>query len=267
MTAPRDPDRLIDAFLREGQTELPDHVYDEMRTEIEHTGQRTVFGPWRNSFVNRFVAVAAVAAVVVLAVVIGLSVGSGGPLVGGLGPSPTASAPASVEPSTEPSTEPSVEPSVEPSAGVEPPFTCDLPITLVAAGSDFHPLITQDIRVGTHDGYDRIVFEYDGGTPNLEIDVAQPPYVRDPSGLALTVAGSPVYRITLTGATKYDTETGEQPYQGSTNFEPGYAQIVQFVEFGDFEATHNWYVGVNGGECLRAFVLTDPSRIVIDIQH
>jgi len=267
MTAPRDPDRLIDAFLREGQTELPDHVYDEMRTEIEHTGQRTVFGPWRNSFVNRFVAVAAVAAVVVLAVVIGLSVGSGGPLVGGLGPSPTASAPASVEPSTEPSTEPSVEPSVKPSAGVEPPFTCDLPITLVAAGSDFHPLITQDIRVGTHDGYDRIVFEYDGGTPNLEIDVAQPPYVRDPSGLPLTVAGSPVYRITLTGATKYDTETGEQPYQGSTNFEPGYAQIVQFVEFGDFEATHNWYVGVNGGECLRAFVLTDPSRIVIDIQH
>jgi hypothetical protein len=265
MTAPRDPNRLIDAFLREGQTELPDHVYDEVRTEIEHTGQRTVFGPWRNPFVNRFIAVAAVAAVVALAAVIGLQLGR--PLVGGPVPSASASALPSVEPSTESSTEPSVQPSVESTSGVEPPFTCDLPITLVAAGSDFHPLITQDIRVGTHDGYDRIVFEYDGGTPDLNIDLARPPYVQDPSGLPLTVAGSPVYQITLGGATKYDMETGEQPYQGPTDFEPGFAQIVQFVERGDFEATHSWYLGVNGGDCLRAFVLTDPSRIVIDIQH
>ncbi len=265
MTSPRDSNRLIDAFLNEGRTELPDHVYDEVRTEIEHTGQRTAFGPWRNSFVNRFVGVAAVTAVVMLAVVIGLQLG--GPLVGGPGPSSTASAPASVQPSTEPSTNPSIEPSAEPSTAVDPPFTCDLPITLLAAGTDFHPLITQDIRVGTHEGYDRIVFEYDGGTPFLELDLARPPYVQDPSGLPQTVAGSPVYRITLTGATKYDTESGEQPYQGPTNFEPGFAQIVQFVEFGDFEATHNWYLGVNGGDCLRAFTLLDPRRLVIDIQH
>ncbi|MEX1277737.1 MAG: hypothetical protein WEI16_01635, partial [Chloroflexota bacterium] len=191
-----------------------------------------------------------------------------GVLVGGPGPSETASPATSAEatPSAQPS--PSVQPSVEPSPSSDlPPFTCDLPITLAAVGSDFHPLVAQDIRVGTHDGYDRIVFEYDGGTPNLELDLAQPPYVRDPSGLPLTVAGSPVYRITLTGATKWDTQTGEQPYQGPTNFEPGYAQIVQFVEFGDFEATHNWYLGVNGGECLRVFQLTDPSRVVIDVQH
>jgi hypothetical protein len=134
-------------------------------------------------------------------------------------------------------------------------------------GSDFHPLVTQDIRVGTHDGYDRIVFEYDGGTPSLELDAAEPPYVQNPSGLPLTVAGSPVYRITLTGATKYDMESGEQPYQGPTDFEPGFAQIVQFVEYGDFEATHSWYLGVNGGDCVRVFQLTDPSRIVIDVQH
>ena len=75
MTAPRDSDRLLRAFLAEGQTDLPDRVYDEVRSDIEHTGQRTVFGPWRNSFVNRFVAVAAVAAVVVLAVVIGPALG------------------------------------------------------------------------------------------------------------------------------------------------------------------------------------------------
>jgi hypothetical protein len=171
------------------------------------------------------------------------------------------------EPSAQPTepAEPSVAPS--PSEGSEPPFTCDLPITLDAAGSDFHPLITQDIRVGTHDGFDRIVFEYDGGTPTLELDLAQPPFVQDPSGLPMEVNGSVVVRITLTGATKFDTETGEQPYQGPTNFEPGYPQIVQLFEFGDFEAVHNWYLGVNSQTCLRAFTLDDPARLVIDIEH
>jgi hypothetical protein len=212
-------------------------------------------------------AAGAAAVVVLLAVLVGLQLRSGA-LVGGPGPSETSSPATSAEPTPSGEPSPSVQPSAEPSPSSDlPPFTCELPITLDAVGSDFHPLVAQDIRVGTHDGYDRIVFEYDGGTPSLELDVAQPPYVQNPSGLPLTVAGSPVYRITLHGASKYDMERNEQPYQGPTNFDPGFAQIVQFVEYGDFEATHSWYLGVDGGECARVFQLTDPSRIVIDVQH
>ena len=203
----------------------------------------------------------AVVAVVILAVVAGIQIGRG-PLIGGPGPSDAASAEPSVQPS-----ESGPVPSVQPSNPAEPPFVCDLPITMTAAGTDFHPLVTQDIGVEAHDGYDRIVFTYDGGTPSLELDLAQPPYVQDPSGLPMTVNGSPVYRVTLTGATKFDTETGDQPYTGPTDFQPGFEQIVQFTEFGDFEAVHNWYLGVNGGTCLRAFTLADPRRLVIDVQH
>ena len=66
MTPPRnpstpDPDRLISAFLSEGQTDLPEQVYDEVRAEIDHTTQRTFFGPWRTSSVNRFATFATVA--------------------------------------------------------------------------------------------------------------------------------------------------------------------------------------------------------------
>lgn len=210
-------------------------------------------------------ALGAVAAVVLVAVVIGMQLRPGG-LVGGPPPTETAAPAASAEPDGSAVASPSVQPSVEPSSDL-PPFTCDLPVSLPAAGSDFHPLVTQYIRLGTHDGYDRIVFEYDGGTPSLEMDRDEPPFVRDPSGLPLEVNGSVFYRITLTGATKFDMETGEQPYQGPTDFEPGYTQIVQFVESGDFEATHSWYLGVNSQSCVRAFYLADPSRLVIDIQH
>ena len=44
-------------------------------------------------------------------------------------------------------------------------------------------------------------------------------------------------------------------------------QLVQLVERGDFEAVNTWYMGLDGGDCLRAATLTDPSRIVIDVQH
>jgi hypothetical protein len=173
------------------------------------------------------------------------------------------------EPSAEPTEPAGPSATPEPSIGVESPFTCEAPINLEKTGTDFHPLITQFIRVGTHDGYDRIVFEYDGGTPFLTLDRAQPPYVQDPSGQPLEVNGLLVYRVTLTGATKWDL-SGDQAvlvYQGPTNFEPGYPQLVQFVESGDFEATHSWYLGTNGSQCLRAFTLTGPDRLVIDIQH
>jgi len=36
MTTPRDPDRLIHAFLREGAEQLDDQVYDAVRADIDH---------------------------------------------------------------------------------------------------------------------------------------------------------------------------------------------------------------------------------------
>jgi hypothetical protein len=276
MTTPRDPgspdaDRLIAAFLAEGQAELPDQVYDEVRAEVDHTKQRTFFGPWRTSFVTRFATVAAVAVVMVIAVIVGLQLGQGGPLIGGnpsASASPSAQPSESVKPTPKPSpSEPAAETPGE-TSGPEPAFSCGQSLQLAAVGSDFHPLVVSDIRLGTHDGYDRIVFEYVAdGTPYLDIVEATPPFVKDPSGLPLEVAGDPIYQLTFTGATKYDTETGEQPYTGSTDFDPGYEQIAQFVEAGDFEATNNWYLGTHGSTCLRAYYLTDPARIVIDVQH
>jgi hypothetical protein len=71
MTASRDPDRLIHAFLREGDEELDDRVYDAVRASIEHKRQRAFVGPWRISTMNRFLAIGAAAVAVLVMVVIG----------------------------------------------------------------------------------------------------------------------------------------------------------------------------------------------------
>lgn len=71
MTASRDPDRLIRAFLREGEEELADQVYDAVRASIEHKRQRAVIGPWRTPDMNKLVFGLAAAAVVVIGLFLG----------------------------------------------------------------------------------------------------------------------------------------------------------------------------------------------------
>jgi hypothetical protein len=179
-------------------------------------------------------------------------------------PSPSASAAPSTSASAIPSASAAVTPTATPTAPDEG-WICGLPVTLAATGGVVAH--TTDVRVGTHVGYDRIVFEYlEDGTPAFEMRTARPPFTQDASGLPMSVNGSPVMQITLNGATKL-ADDGSLTYTGDTEFEPGFAQLVHLIERGDFEAVNSWYVGFNGGDCIRAAVLTDPSRIVIDLQH
>jgi hypothetical protein len=203
------------------------------------------------------------------------------PLLGvniGFGPfasaEPSASASASASASTGPSGSEPASPSGSGTASIGPTFTptppdegwiCGLPVTLAATGPAI--LHTTDISVSTHPDFDRISFEYqEAGSPAFEMRNARPPFTKDPSGLPMTVNGSNFMRITLNGATKL-ADDGSLTYDGPTNFEPDFPQLVQLIEQGDFEAVNSWYVGLDGGDCIRAAVVTGPSRIIIDVQH
>jgi hypothetical protein len=101
MTTPRDPDRMIHAFLDEGEEVLNDRVYDVVRAEIDKTRQRAFIGPWRISSMNRFLAIAAAAAAVLVVVVVGSQLFGSPTNVGGGGeatptPQPTSSTPVEV---------------------------------------------------------------------------------------------------------------------------------------------------------------------------
>jgi hypothetical protein len=94
MTTPREPDRLINAFLDEGRTELPDRSYDAVRAGIDRTRQRVVIGPWREPQMNNLTKFLIAAAAVVVVAVIGVNLlpaGRGGG-AGSSGGAPTASA-------------------------------------------------------------------------------------------------------------------------------------------------------------------------------
>lgn len=109
MTASRDPDRLIHAFLLEGEEELHYQVYDSVRAAIEHKRQRVSFGPWRTPIMNKFVAIGLGAAAVIVLLFVGSRLlGSPGSPNVGAGGEPT------------PTTQPSATPSPSPAGGFLP---------------------------------------------------------------------------------------------------------------------------------------------------
>lgn len=180
-------------------------------------------------------------------------------------PSDSAIASASAEPSIQASEPASAEPSAIASEPTEslPPFACTASVTIPSTTD--RAQIT-DVRVGTHDGYDRVVFEFASGIPDAVIEGVLPPLYADPSGLEVDVAGTAFLKVTMHFASKMSPEGGVT-YDGSTNFEPGFDRLAQLIEGGDFEAVSTWYLGLNGAGCFRVLTLPDPSRLVIDIEH
>jgi hypothetical protein len=188
----------------------------------------------------------------------------------GSGSSPTASASPSAPESEGPSVTPAAsdggsgEPSAEPIPSDElGPFTCDLPIHVDQTVA--RAQIT-DVRIGTHDGYDRVVFEFAGGLPEAFLERVEPPFTQDPSGLPMEVEGSSYLRLIMRGGTK-QTEDGTSSYDGPTEFDPGFPALVDLVEGGDFEAQSTWYFGLTAEPCVRVVTLDDEPRIVIDIEQ
>ena len=126
-------------------------------------------------------------------------------------------------------------------------FTCDLPIVedpTVAIAN------IVDVRTGSHDGYDRVVFEFEQGTPELTLDRASPPFTQDASGAPIAVDGTSFLRLSMRGGTK-QTDAGTSSYDGPTDLDPGLPVLVDLVEGGDFERQSTWYLGLTSEACVR----------------
>jgi hypothetical protein len=132
-----------------------------------------------------------------------------------------------------------------------------------------------DVRVGAHNGFDRVVFQFEepnpnpagnGGIPYFQIKTAKPPFTEDPSDLPIDVEGDAFARIIFQGASGYDFD-GNATYDGPRRLTPGFGTLAQVVEGGDFEATMTWILGLSRPTCWQITELHDPDRLVIDFHH
>lgn len=214
---------------------------------------------------NRRAVPTSVLAATVAALSLALAACGGG---GSPEPSGTTSAPPTASPSPS-GTTPSAQPSAEPSDVVTspPPFAADTAPDTAEPSAGAQLLLT-DIRLAGHDGFDRVVYEYEGeGTPGWNaryVDEA----VADASGLPVEVAGSSLIEVTIMGV-RYPEE-GDDAYDGPSVIRAEGTEVVtEVVDSSIFEGYHQSFVGLDSAERLpfRVYLLEDPVRVVVDVAH
>ena len=119
-----------------------------------------------------------------------------------------------------------------------------------------------DLRTGTHQGYDRLTIEFKNGqsaTTELRTQTGTT-FTNSPRGDQVTIAGKNGILVILHGADLHSN------YSGSTDLKTGYTSLVEVRQVEDFEGVVQLALGVSGATCYRAFTLTNPDRLVIDIK-
>jgi hypothetical protein len=147
-----------------------------------------------------------------------------------------------------------------------PPFDCAA--TLQRPGSEPVALVAGLDAVNA-DGIGRITFAFrpEGTvavTPEVEVRPAAPPFVQDPSGLPLEVAGSAFVVIILRDATSVDAN-GNPTFSGPFDIRPRGGPIVEMRRAGDFEALSTFVIGLDGSPCVRILPPDGSGRVVIEI--
>jgi hypothetical protein len=116
------------------------------------------------------------------------------------------------------------------------------------------------VDVGRHAGFDRVVFRASG--PLLGYTVRyEPRLVEDPTGQLLPLAGSAVLVVTLQATAWIERPS---PRVDRTDRFPA---LRQLRSAGEFEAVVSYGLGQAGRDGFRAFRLTGPDRIVVDLGH
>lgn len=186
----------------------------------------------------------------------------------GSSPSPVPTTSAAAPPTSPPNSPPapsSGDPA-EPGAGEEPPF----PANTQEDGEDpaGGPLTLVDTRVAAQDGYDRVVFEFDGaadGQPGWTVGYTDAPS-RQGSGDAVDLEGDSVLLVSLRGVgLPSDTGIDELPRTVLTG--SGLGVVTEVDLGGQFEGQYEAFVGLTADpRPFRVFRLDDPARVVIDVQ-
>ncbi len=136
-----------------------------------------------------------------------------------------------------------------------------------SSGLPFGGAILVDVRFARHEGFDRIVFEFQGGLPGYRIQYVDPPILADPSGLPVDIAGSAFLSVRFEPAAAHDPDTGTPTYTGPLEIAAGLPALIEAERTGDFEAVLSWALGLSQEVDFRVYSLEDPFRIAIDVAH
>jgi hypothetical protein len=123
----------------------------------------------------------------------------------------------------------------------------------------------KDVRIGRHEGYDRVVFEFEGGVPGYKVEYVEKP-VRDcGSGETREVAGEARLMVRIHPAAAHAEKGGATVKDRHRRVQqPSLRQIDQVC---DHEGHVDWVLGVESRTPYRVLELTGPPRLVVDVRN
>ena len=145
-----------------------------------------------------------------------------------------------------------------------PPFPANTEPDTAEASADALLSVT-DIRIGRHEGFDRVVLEVDGtGTPGWDVRYVDAA-VEQGRGEPIEVDGGAVLQMTLTGM-GYPADTGVEEYSGPDRLAVADTRTVTEVVFDStFEGQTVTFVGTEDEAPFRVYLLEDPARVVLEV--
>lgn len=121
-----------------------------------------------------------------------------------------------------------------------------------------------DTRVGEHDGYDRVVFEFAGdGEPGWHTAYTKKP-AQQASGHALDYPGEVALNVMINGVQIDYADPDSAPEVGPAAGPAGYIAGVNHE--GVFEADAQYVIGLDRERPYTVTTLQNPTRLVIDFQ-
>jgi len=129
--------------------------------------------------------------------------------------------------------------------------------------------LLERVAVGRHEGYDRVVFQFQGdGLPGYRVEYTDPPLKEDGSGKVVDVDGRAFVAVRMEPASGFDLNTGEGTlvYKGPKRL-PGASVVKEVVRTGDFEAVLTWAIGLEEQVDFRVTTATSPSRLIVDFRN
>jgi len=126
------------------------------------------------------------------------------------------------------------------------------------------PSVLTDVRLGSHEGFERVVFQFGklDVVPGYKVEHASGPFTQDASGADVAVSGGGHIAVRLSAAAH--NEAGQTTYVGPKRI-PGRGSVTEVVMLGDFEGVVSWVIGTTADRPFRVFSLQNPARVVIDI--
>ncbi|AOW92024.1 hypothetical protein BFN03_03105 [Rhodococcus sp. WMMA185] len=157
-----------------------------------------------------------------------------------------------------------------PSGSATEPDT-EIPVDASAKSSpasDSARLTVTDMRVGKHEGYDRVVYELGGmGTPGWRVEYVDTA-ISNGSGDEITLPGNGILQVLIDGSA-YPFDSGVEGYSGPDPLPgvPG-GSVTEVRGALVFEGVTQSFIGVT--ESDRPFsvsALSMPPRVVVDIAN